>query len=71
MIETEPEEIHRSNKKTCVWENLQLVSLETFKNSILIKIFPGKSVLGEKEREHYRSVMETPRQVFSMWHTLR
>ena len=31
---------------------------------------PGKNVPGEKEREHYRSVCETPRQVFSMWHTL-
>jgi len=35
------------------------------------KIAIGKSVFGEKEREHYRSVMETPRQVFSMWHSLR
>jgi len=41
------------------------------KDSCLGKIAIGKSVTGEKEREHYRSVMETPRQVFSMWHTLR
>jgi len=34
------------------------------------KIALGKNVAGEKEREHYRSVCETPRQVFSMWHTL-
>jgi len=41
------------------------------KDTCLGKLAIGKSVLGEKEREHYRSVMETPRQVFSMWHTLR
>ena len=30
----------------------------------------GKHVTGDKERDHYRSVCGTPRQVFSMWHTL-
>jgi len=35
------------------------------------RIALGKNVMGEKEREHYRSVCGTPRQVFSMWHTLR
>jgi len=41
------------------------------KDACLGKIAIGKSVASGKEREHYRSVMETPRQVFSMWHTLR
>lgn len=41
------------------------------KDTCLGKLAIGKNVLGEKEREHYRSVMETPRQVFSMWHSLR
>jgi len=41
------------------------------RDTCLGKIAIGKNVKCEKEREHYRSVMETPRQVFSMWHTLR
>jgi len=30
----------------------------------------GNHVAGDKERDHYRSVCHTPRQVFSMWHSL-
>ena len=40
------------------------------KVDIMVLGVAGKNVPGEKEREHYRSVCETPRQVFSMWHTL-
>ena len=31
----------------------------------------GKNVRGVKERDHYKSVCDTPRQVFSMWHTIQ
>eukprot|EP00092_Neocalanus_flemingeri_P098151 GFUD01125160.1.p1 GENE.GFUD01125160.1~~GFUD01125160.1.p1 ORF type:complete len:477 (-),score=153.45 GFUD01125160.1:207-1637(-) len=35
------------------------------------RIALGSTVRGEKERDHYKSVCDTPRQVFSMWHTVR
>jgi hypothetical protein len=41
------------------------------KDVCLGRIALGKTVGGEKERDHYRSVLATPRQVFSMWHTVR
>jgi len=41
------------------------------KDPCLGKMALGKSVRGEKEREHYRCVMATPRKVFSVTHTLR
>jgi len=41
------------------------------KDVCLGRIALGKNVIGEKAREHYRSVCCTPRQVFSMWHTVR
>jgi len=34
------------------------------------RISLGNHVPGDKERDHYRSVCHTPRQVFSMWHNL-
>jgi len=40
------------------------------KDLCLGRIALGRGVLGEKERDHYKSVCETPRQVFSMWHSL-
>jgi len=41
------------------------------KDPCLGKVALGRSVRGEKEREHYRSVMVTPRKVFNVTHTLR
>jgi len=41
------------------------------KDPCLGKVALGRSVRGEKEREHYRSVMVAPRKVFNVTHTLR
>eukprot|EP00090_Calanus_glacialis_P010852 TRINITY_DN19311_c0_g1_i1.p1 TRINITY_DN19311_c0_g1~~TRINITY_DN19311_c0_g1_i1.p1 ORF type:complete len:476 (+),score=146.04 TRINITY_DN19311_c0_g1_i1:93-1520(+) len=41
------------------------------KDACIGRIALGAGVYGEKEKDHYRSVCETPRQVFSMWHTVR
>jgi len=34
------------------------------------RIALGCNVRGDKERDHYKAVCGTPRQVFSMWHSL-
>jgi len=41
------------------------------KDACLGKVAIGRSVRGDKEKEHYRSVMATPRKVFTVSHTLR
>lgn len=41
------------------------------RDDCLGKVALGRSVRGEKEREHYRSVAFSPRKVFSVNHTLR
>jgi len=41
------------------------------KDDCLGKVALGRSVRGEKEKEHYRNVIITPRKVFSVTHTLR
>jgi len=35
------------------------------------RIVLGVNVTGEKEKEHYRSVCDNPRQVVTMWHRLK
>merc|ERR1712013_691158 len=46
-------------------------SQSRLKDVYLGRIALGKNVFDSKAREHYRSVCCTPRQVFSMWHTVR
>ena len=55
----DPEEIHNQDRKILASENWPLVLFSNIcikKPSKIEKLFLGKSVLGEKEREHYRFV---------------
>ena len=61
---------HRESRRMTVLEGFHSVRFLYDSHNLTFWFPLGNAVAGDKERDHYKSVCGTPRQVFSMWHTL-